>query len=212
MRSERDFRVRSTVVGVDVGASGKGFHAVALRGAAVIDRMRTGDAAEILRWCRGHEATAIGIDAPCRWRTGSMRAAERDLARARISAYATPSFDTACLNPFYGWMLNGAALYQALEPEFPLLTQDTVPKRVSFETFPHAVACALAGSIVSAKKKNAVRRGLLGSLGLGASELPNIDYVDAALCAVTAQFLVAGLYKKYGDGRSGFIIVPNQRS
>jgi hypothetical protein len=38
--------------------------------------------------------------------------------------------------------------------------------------------------------------------------LSNIDLVDAALCALAAQALLAGRFQTYGDAREGFIVVP----
>ena len=38
--------------------------------------------------------------------------------------------------------------------------------------------------------------------------LTNIDMVDAALCALTAQHLLNRTFKTYGDAAEGFIVVP----
>jgi predicted RNase H-like nuclease len=45
-------------------------------------------------------------------------------------------------------------------------------------------------------------------VGVDASALRNIDYIDAALCAVAAQHVNAGTFRSYGDRSSGFIFVP----
>jgi predicted nuclease with RNAse H fold len=58
---------------------------------------------------------------------------------------------------------------------------------VVLETFPHAVVCALAKKVVPAKNKLAVRRKALCDRGYDISRLPNLDFVDAALCALTAE-------------------------
>ncbi len=47
--------------------------------------------------------------------------------------------------------------------------------------------------------------------GIDISALTNMDLVDAALCALTAQHLVAGSIKTYGDITDGFIVVPADR-
>jgi predicted RNase H-like nuclease len=83
---------------------------------------------------------------------------------------------------------------------------------VCFETFPQAVACALAGKIISAKRKSSVRRKLLGDMGIDTTILPNIDFVDAALCAVTANSLLACNTKLYGDLAEGLIVTPTTYS
>jgi predicted nuclease with RNAse H fold len=199
-------------IGVDVGATSKGFHAVALRDREVFDRMHSRFPGEMARWCREHNASAIGVDAPCRWRNGGQpRSAERALAREKISAFATPSYEIARSSAFYRWMLNGAALYGALEKDFPLFEGLSRGTAVCFETFPQAIACALAGQMVSAKQKCARRRTVLENAGVATARLTNIDYVDAALCAVAARYVHAGTFKSYGDASSGFILVPCDR-
>jgi predicted RNase H-like nuclease len=105
-------------------------------------------------------------------------------------------------------MLNGAALYRLLEKRFPLANGANGSARVCIETFPHAVACALAGRRVSARQKRIVRLGLLRSAGLATSALINIDYIDAALCALAAFHWQRGTYKAYGEAGDGFIVVP----
>jgi hypothetical protein len=80
--------------------------------------------------------------------------------------------------------------------------------RICFETFPQAVACALAGSTVSAKGKATIRRGLLHAAGIDVGPLKNVDSVDAALCALTAHHFLAGSIKTYGDPETGLIVVP----
>jgi predicted nuclease with RNAse H fold len=198
------------VIGVDVGGQEKGYHAVALRGGRYWNKLRTRDAAEIAAWCRQTGARAVGIDAPCRWsRMGRARAAERALAAERIHAFATPNQTVAEGRPFNHWMLNGAALYRLLERHYRLFDgSNTASGPVCFETFPHAVACALAGKIVSARSKRVIRRQLLREAGIDTTALTNIDTVDAALCALTAQNLLAGNIKIYGEATEGFIVVP----
>jgi predicted RNase H-like nuclease len=53
-----------------------------------------------------------------------------------------------------------------------------------------------------------VRRELLGEAGIVTKPLSNIDVVDAALCALAAQALLAGRFQTYGDAEEGFIVVP----
>ena len=66
----------------------------------------------------------------------------------------------------------------------------------------------LAGKVVSARRKGVVRRELLRAAGIAMQHLTNIDVVDAALCALTAQALLARRFKAYGDAGEGFIVVP----
>lgn len=201
--------MKDRVIGVDVGGPRKGFHAVALEGSRLVARHRTSDANALASWCLAQNACVVAVDAPCRWRgPGLARAAERELAAAGISCYFSPTEHKAQEHPFYAWMIPGAALYAALQSRFPLYLGDSVQGAVCIETFPQAVACALAGGIVSAKEKNTIRRSLLKRAGIDTDEFTSIDEVDAALCALTAARFAEGDFKAYGDPADGFIIVP----
>lgn len=204
------------VAGIDVGGRTKGFHGVALRSGAYLDQIASRDAAEVADWCRQINAQIIGIDAPCRWSsTGHARTVECELMRNKIWCFSTPSREVAQKHPtdHFRWMLNGADLYADLETTHALFdkSQHTSPQ-VCFETFPQAIACALAGEIVSAKQKRRIRRRLLNRANIDTSKLTNIDQIDAALCALTAHDFALGNYKCYGDATSGLIVVPGARS
>lgn len=198
------------VVGVDVGGPKKGFHAVALGEGQIFETCATLSAAEVVVWCRKLDASAIGIDAPCCWsRTGRARPCEHALAAEGLHAFATPSRAVGERHRFYRWMCNGAELYRLLTPHYQLFDgQHSTSSRVCFETFPHAVACALAKRILPAKQKRTDRPRLLREAGVSLTSLTNIDQVDAALCALTAQYLRAGTFKSYGDAGEGYIVVP----
>lgn len=201
----------SIVVGVDVGGSKKGFHAVALQDGHYREKFSTLTPAEIAAWCRRLKASVVGIDAPCRWSlTGRARPCERALAAEGLSTFATPSQAKGKTDPFYRWMVNGAELYRCLAPDYPLYNgQRSVSGQVSVETFPHAVACALAGKQLSARQKRADRARLLREAGVATDALTNMDWIDAALCALAAQYLKAGTFKAYGDAAEGIIVVPH---
>jgi predicted nuclease with RNAse H fold len=198
------------VVGIDVGGPCKGFHAVALSDGQYFAKLAHSDASAIAPWCQQIGAQAVGIDAPCRWSsTGRARSAERALASEGIFSFATPSRKQAQCRPFYRWMLNGAEMFRLIELNYHLFDGTTVlSSAICFETFPQAVACALAGRIVSAKQKGIVRRELLSRAGIDTVKLSNIDTIDAALCAYAAHCLLAGNFKTYGDAIEGFIVVP----
>lgn len=200
------------VVGVDVGGKHKGFHAAALRGNCCIDKLSSPSASAIVDWCQQKRTVAVGVDAPCKWSlTGRARPAERALMNEGIWCFATPTLEMAENHPKdnYGWMLAGAELFSLLKVHYHLFDGQPVDSNpVCFETFPQAVACALAGKIISAKRKSSVRRKLLSDMGIDSTTLPNIDFVDAVLCAVTAQSLLAGNCHNYGDSLEGFVVVP----
>lgn len=201
------------VVGVDVGGKKKGFHAVALRGGTYWQKYQgANSAASLAEWCVGIKASAVGVDAPCGWsKTGRARAAERELMAEGIWCFSTPTLEAARAHPkdYFRWMILGAELFDFLSAKYRLFDdQKRLNELVCFETFPHAVTCAMQGKKTSAKRKRVERRELLRLAGVDTAELTNIDLVDAALCALTAHALLADNYKTYGDVTEGFIVVP----
>ncbi len=201
------------VAGVDVGGSLKGFHAVALKDGAYFKQFVSRDAAALAVWCAATGAACVGVDAPCRWSAnGRARSAERELMAGKISCFATPTRAAAERHPsdYFRWMLNGAELFAQLESRYALFSgqRNTAMRPLCFETFPQAIACALAGTLVSAKRKRAIRRALLTRAGVDISQLSNIDKVDAALCALAAHHLALGSHKVYGEPTTGLIVVP----
>jgi len=132
------------------------------------------------------------------------------MAREGIFSFSTPSRAKAQTSSFYGWMFNGEKMYLALADEYPLLEiPDDRKGHCSFETFPHAIACALLRKdVASAKIKGRQRRALLEALGFDTSPLKSIDALDAALCGVAAQCFLSNICKTYGDVEGGYLIVP----
>ncbi len=185
--------------GIDVGGPRKGFHAVVLRDGEVFDRFHSPDAAGMASWIQRTGARAVGVDAPCRWRAGRpMRAAERELSRLGFRCFATPDRATGEAHPFYAWMRNGLSLYEALSGA----------PAACFETFPQAIACILAGRMLSAGNKRSERRAVLEAAGIGTGTLDSLDLVDAGLCAVAARSYLLGDYRLLGDREEGFLLLP----
>lgn len=204
----------SALAGIDVGGARKGCHLVILRGTSILNNVRQMTPAEMLRECLRFDVKAVGIDAPCRWaEAGSGRLAERELARQHIHCFATPTREQAKSSPsgFYDWMLCGEQVYHAFAAAYPLLSsREYKGQRVSFETFPHAIACAVLGKEnVSAKRKRTERGRLLETVGVKLTSLRSIDAIDAALCAWTAGCVLAGNARAYGDAADGYIYVPD---
>ena len=201
------------VAGIDVGSIRKGFHCVGLSSRKAVGRFWSTDPVDVANWCVGIGATVVGVDAPIRWsRTGRARPAELALMRAGISCFASPSEEAAMNHPrdYYGWMRNGAALYGALGKHFNAFDGRNDRRRpIAFETFPHAIACALAGRVVPARSKRTIRRTLLKKAGVACELLTNIDFVDAALCALAAECFARRRYQKYGEPGEGYIVVPD---
>ena len=150
-----------TVAGVDVGGAKKGFHAVALRERQILAKLRTYSAAAVADWCREQRASAVGIDAPCRWSlTGRRRPCERELAGLGLPCFSTPNQATGKVHPFYRWMVSGADLFQRLARDYRLYDgRMLLLGPLCFETFPQAIACSLTGKTLSAKGAAAIIGG-----------------------------------------------------
>lgn len=198
------------VAGIDVGGPEKGFHAVGLgRGAPRV--FSSTSASQIAKWCEDFGAVAVGVDAPCGWSTSGMgRPCERELMAEQISSFLTPTFEIASSNPagFYGWMLTGAQLYKELARRWTMYSGNGERESVLFETYPYAVERAFLANPKRQNPKTAERRWLLARLGVNTASLSNGDYIDAALCALTAAYFLCGHTKDYGDAASGLIVVP----
>ncbi|NPT58231.1 DUF429 domain-containing protein [Paraburkholderia elongata] len=204
---------RRPVAGIDIGGDRKGNHLVILRGTQIVCNLRKEAPEHMLEKCLQFEVAAVGIDAPCRWRIGEAgRQAEKSLAQQRIFSFATPTRELAMASQsgFYGWMFNGERVYDAFTPHFPIFRNGgETGGGVCFETFPHAITCAFLGrEVASAKKKGTQRREILKHEGVETTPLRSIDDVDAALCALTANYLLDGRVDAYGDELGGFIVVP----
>ena len=174
------------VVGIDVGGERKGFHAVALQDRRFVALKKSAYPSALVDWCLDHSARIVAVDAPCAWsQAGSSRRAERELNTGGqiIQCFKTPTRDRARKQgaEFYGWIFNGEKLYQRLALHYLLFDGTRRDGLVVFETFPHAVVCALAGKVVVEKPKATSRRKALLDQGYDVSGLPNIDFVDAAL-------------------------------
>jgi predicted nuclease with RNAse H fold len=209
---------KQVVVGIDVGGPRKGFHAVALADGNYLDRKQTPSVRELVRWVREEiGAQVVAIDSPCRWRSGkSARAAELELLEDGIRCFLTPTRNEAARNTtgFYQWMLRGAELFRALGKTHPLChAGKTAGGKCTFETFPHAITWHLRGGKADAIRKRPQRLALLRRHGVSVAALTNMDWIDAALCALTAEMFAAGRSMHfYGDRRTGHIVVPRQRA
>jgi predicted nuclease with RNAse H fold len=212
--NEDDIVDTGVVAGIDVGGKRKGCHLVILHGTRILLRVKSGEPRELLDACLAHDVQVVGIDAPCLWsQADGRRLAEQELTSERIFCFSTPTRERAEASAFYNWMLSGEQIYETFATTFPLLTSEGYEGgRVSFETFPHAIACAfLSKEIASAKKKRVQRRNILRDAHVDITSLRSIDEVDAALCALTAGYLLAGEARAYGDAKGGYIRVPLSR-
>jgi predicted nuclease with RNAse H fold len=203
-----------SVAGIDVGGMNKGFHLVILRGTQIVEVSKSTEPSQLHECCLQHGVQVIGIDAPSQWSIADGgRAAERAMARERISCFSTPTEERAKTSSFYDWMFNGLRIYAEFARTHPVLATKTYEgAKTSFETFPHAITCAIRGrENTSAKSKRVQRRELLNDLKIDTTALKSIDDIDAALCALTAQRLIEGKTHAYGDAETGYIFVPKPK-
>lgn len=206
----RQNTISPTFVGIDVGGERKGFHAIALNDGEFLDKTVNLNPTAIVDWCLECNASVIAVDAPCRWsKSGSSRLAERELSKQGIWCFSTPTNQRALQRNFYKWMLNGEKLYECLESHlFPRFGGERTDGLMCIETFPHAIMWAMAGHVVPAKSKIKTRREALLKEGYNISILSNLDFIDAALCAMTADRFQKNKFQSFGNREEGFIIVP----
>ncbi len=199
------------VAGIDVGGKKKGFHVVVLRGPTILGVKVTSDPREVVRWCSELGVTIVAVDAPCGWTRGverKSREAEAMLAQLGYSAHATPTRERALQSSFYEWMLNGEQLYQALGADYPLFRGEYPTPRFCFETYPYLATCGYAGKRLKADDKNSDRRDIVRGAGLDDQAMRNIDYVDAAICALVACSVSIDYCIAFGSAEEGFILSP----
>lgn len=214
-RSCKPRAVEQTVfAGVDVGGQRKGFHVAFLRGSVILSIERLAAASLVASRCRDMLAATVAVDAPCGWSLdpdGRSREAERAMLRCGIRAYNVPAKNLAHLEGFHAWMLQGEALYSALQPHFPLWEphEGSSQGHFCFETFPHAITCALLGRIVRGQSKAVDRPAALALAGIQLPQRPlSQDDVDACLCALAAQRVAGGDAQAFGRRGEGFIVLP----
>jgi len=204
------------VAGIDVGGARKGFHAVLLEGRRVVDQLNISDAEALAGWCL--RAERIAIDAPCGWALPGERSrlCERQLLAKGVHCFATPTREAALASRsnFYGWVLRGEALYQALQRFGVPIARDeqALARSCCFESFPHGITVALSPEIeVKAALKLEQRSALLERFGLALDGLSGIDWIDAAVCALAAQRIAQSPAAAiYGEPEGGLLVLPGR--
>ena len=130
-----------------------------------------------------------------------------------IWCFASPTHEKAHTphrSGYFDWMLQGEKLYQALEKSHPLVAAIPLTGPGCFETFPHAITWYLRGGNAKAAEKRRQRRELLVQAGIELAPLTSIDWIDAALCALTAHVAATGGdCQVNGEPKTGLIIVPS---
>lgn len=185
-------------MGVDVGGRRKGFDVALADGRSLVGLHSRLSCRQVVELALEAAPAAIGIDSPaaCAATGEKSRPGERELARQVCPIFFTPDeSQVRSGNPFYGWVVEGLALYEALHA--------ALPETPRTEVFPSAAWTVWAGPRNGRPKalwsREALERAGIGGLPPRCSQ----DARDAAGAA-----LVAGLY---GEGRTrdfGGIAVP----
>lgn len=195
-------------VGVDVAEERKGLDLVALDASRALCASRGGLTVEqVDELVDGLRPDIVCIDSPSGWSiSGASRRAERELARLRITAYATGADPGD--HSFYRWMRVGFSLFEALADRYPLF-RGADPQGTAAEVFPHASAVFLAGRARSpTESKMQFRRQVLESNQVDPARLRGIDRIDAALAALTGLVALEGTWSCVGDPAEGVILLP----
>jgi predicted nuclease with RNAse H fold len=204
----------NTTIGIDVGGIKKGFHAVANRNGQYLEKFHSSSPDEVAAWALAHQPRAVAIDAPSMFSLeGSSRQAERDLVKHGMRCFYTPTRALATQSRFYDWVFNGEQLYQALG--LPIFMGGPHLGPCLIESFPHGIQISLWSHDQAASpqggKQSTRQHTLVTQAGYNISQLTSIDFIDAALCAVTADYFVNQQYTAYGCETDGFIIMPKKR-
>jgi predicted nuclease with RNAse H fold len=170
--------------GVDVGGRRKGFHvAVVDEGGLVRGPERAATPAKVVELVGGAELVAV--DSPCAPAPPGLRSrpCERELARAVCGIRYTPERALLEGNPYYEWILNGLALYEALG----------AAGIRAIECFPTASFTRWAGPRGDQSRAAWTREALAWPVPHGQ------DGRDAVAAALTARSAVAGRVDFFGD-------------
>ena len=208
-----DFKMShsETVVGIDVGGIKKGFHAVVNLNGHYHHKFHSTDPKELADWVLSHQPIAVAIDAPAMFsEDGRSRFAERELVNNGLRCFYTPTRALALKSRFYDWVFNGERLYQAFG--LPLFSGEPHSIPCVMETFPHAIDSLLWANQPSGTNKESKltkrTRTLIEKVQYDVSQLNNIDFIDAALCAVAADYFAKDQFIAYGCQNEGFIVLP----
>jgi len=182
-------------IGVDVGGKLKGFDVAVIdefQGLALRNRLACQQVADLVMT---YQSAVVAIDSPrsCAPEGKTAREAERQLARSVCGIRWTPDAQHVHANPYYAWILEGLALYEAL----------TGCGAEVIEVFPTASWTRWMGQRGQRTRAAWSRHGL-AALGLkGAPPRTNQDQRYAIAAAMTARQHTLGKTETIGD-----IIVP----
>jgi predicted nuclease with RNAse H fold len=188
------------VMGVDVGGPRKGFDVAVLSGDRLLALRGRQSVQDVVGLARSCGQTTVAIDSPRSAAPpgATRRQGEKLLRDARVCGIRwTPPADQLHGNPYYGWIVEGLALYGALEGcTFQVI-----------ECFPTASWTRWHGPRGS-RRRAAWSREAVAALELnGVPPRTNQDQRDAIAAAVTAAAYELGDVESFGE-----IVVPLPRA
>ena len=192
----------SNVIGIDVGGIKKGFHAVHLKDVKIVSIFHHKDPLILGKWVQSKKPSIVAVDSPSGWSSNRRsREAERTLRfkDKHIPCFCTPTKAIAKKSSFYDWVFNGEKLYKVLKK----LNIET------YETYPHGITEMII-NLEGDGSKIERRRKAVKKLGLTLIEHENIDFIDAALCSLTAHAKLTNEVVCFGNKKEGYILLPKQ--
>ncbi len=187
----------TTWLGVDVGGKRKGFDAALVDERDVFHRAGRLDLDAVVALVDEARPSVIGIDSPCRCAPdgAKTRECERLLNGQVCGIRWTPDEATVYSNDYYAWVVEGLALYAALQA----LGVEAI------EVFPTASWTRWIGARAGRRRAAWTIEGLK-AVGLDGLKT-NQDQRDAIAAALTAREYSRGLTERFGE-----IVVPRSRS
>jgi predicted nuclease with RNAse H fold len=182
-------------MGVDVGGRRKGFDVALVEDRRLVGLRQRQSVGEVVAWVASARPAVVAVDSPrsCAAPGQTHRPDERALRAAVCGIRWTPPRGRLGGNPYYGWVVEGLRLYDALADQ---------PVEV-VECFPTASWTRWRGPRAGRSRSAWTREGL-AALGLeGVPARTNQDVRDAIAAALTAR--------EHGHGRCeafGEIVVP----
>lgn len=193
--------MRALWAGIDVGAA-KGFDVAVIDGDGLTGvPQRIVAVSDVVSYLDELRPTVVAVDSPRRPAPSGTRSrdGERSLVKAGVCGIRyTPDEESLHENEtYYGWILNGLRLYDALDNSRPLAATTVI------ECFPTASWSRLGdprGKLTRARWSRAV---LLSQGLLGLPTRMNQDARDAIGAAITARLHSVGQTESFGE-----IVVP----
>jgi predicted nuclease with RNAse H fold len=185
----------ATWLGVDVGGARKGFDCALVDESHLAGLWARLDCEGVVALVERTCPELVAIDSPCRCAAAgrTSREDERLLGRTVCGIRWTPDEAEVRANPYYGWVLQGLALYGALGRRSVR----------TIEVFPTASWTRWQGPRGSRSRAAWTTAGLTGLPLDGLPARSNQDVRDAIAAAMTARAHAGGRTEAFGE-----IVVP----